>query len=201
MGKYGYKQLSSGPAPVVRDYGDPIPWTDPSLSGPGSELYTCLSTPSPGGGWRRGGTYCRWRLWVQMDQSPRSRAAVIGREDVRWRFSQLSSNCCKTSEGTLRLPTRDCGTWITGVSMGSVSSITPLSGFKEALRCPWKRGVILSTPLSGINEGLSCPWKRGQIPKNLTFEIDIIFSRNPHTSYPQMSEGRNVTVVEIASVR
>ena len=29
-----------------------------------------------------------------------------------------------------------------------------LSGFKEALRCPWKRGVILSTPLSGINEGV-----------------------------------------------
>ena len=50
---------------------------------------------------------------------------------------------------------------ITDVSMGSVSSITPLSGFKEALRCLWKRGLNLITPLSGTNEDLRCPWKRG----------------------------------------
>ena len=47
--------------------------------------------------------------------------------------------------------------------MGSVSLMIPLSGCKEALRCPWKRGVILGTPLSGINEGLRCPWKRGHL--------------------------------------
>ena len=35
---------------------DPFPWTDPSLSGPGSGLFTCLSAPPPGRGWRRGGT-------------------------------------------------------------------------------------------------------------------------------------------------
>ena len=34
---------------------DPFPWTDPSLSGPGSELFTCLSVPPSGGGWQRGG--------------------------------------------------------------------------------------------------------------------------------------------------
>ena len=28
---------------------DPFPWTDPSLSGPGSELFTCLSVPPDGG--------------------------------------------------------------------------------------------------------------------------------------------------------
>ena len=32
---------------------DPFPWIDPSLRGPGSELFTCLSDPPPGGGWRR----------------------------------------------------------------------------------------------------------------------------------------------------
>ena len=30
-------------------------WTDPSLSGPGSKLFTCLSVPLSGGGWQRGG--------------------------------------------------------------------------------------------------------------------------------------------------
>ena len=34
---------------------DPFPWTDPSLTGPGSELFTCLSVPPSGGGWQRGG--------------------------------------------------------------------------------------------------------------------------------------------------
>ena len=34
---------------------DPFPWTNPSLTGPGSELFTCLSVPQSGGGWQRGG--------------------------------------------------------------------------------------------------------------------------------------------------
>ena len=50
--------------------------------------------------------YRRRRPWVQMDQSPRNWAAVIGREDARSRFDLLGSNCCKTSEGALRLPAR-----------------------------------------------------------------------------------------------
>ena len=35
---------------------NPFPRTDPSLSGPGSELFTCLSVPPSGGGWQWGGT-------------------------------------------------------------------------------------------------------------------------------------------------
>ena len=52
------------------------------------------------------GLYRRRRAWVQMDQSPQSRTAVIGREEIRWRFGLLSSNSCKICEGAFRLPTR-----------------------------------------------------------------------------------------------
>ena len=40
---------------TLADSLDPFPWTDPSLTGPGSELFTCLSVSPSGGGWQRGG--------------------------------------------------------------------------------------------------------------------------------------------------
>ena len=57
---------------------DPFPWTDPSLSGPGSELFTCLTecpvdrrrVPAPG---------ARRRHWVQMDQSPAPRKSPLAK--------------------------------------------------------------------------------------------------------------------------
>ena len=86
---------------------DPLPWTDPSLTGPGSELFTCLSVPPSGGGWQRGGA-------IPVPEGMGSNGPITAkpdRGDWPWRcplavWSSQLKPLCMICEGAFRLPAR-----------------------------------------------------------------------------------------------
>ena len=108
-----------------------------------------MSAPPPGGGCRRGGTV--------------PPPAALGSNGLITDAAKTSVHGLVHSAQTVVRLVRERSAYTPGlrkVDYGCFDGQLLIrrirwAAFKEALRCPWKRGVILITPLSGINEALT----------------------------------------------